>query len=261
MAEYPGAIDMFVDESRVFIDQNTHRYLVIHKTAGFETVQELGDYFATTTEETSSHFGVGLDGSVAQFVLLKDGAAANCCGANVSLYGGGNLNLSTVSIEHIDPSVTNSTTPPQEQLNTSFALSKWICQQYNIPPENILRHADIDPINRSLCPGNYPMDLLRKFVSMPTGTTVNESIIETWEDCQYILGSLHGIPPRDTGIFGAWRDELLAGRYRGVPIMFEKHGVDFDGIGIIRQQFTMGMCWWYLNPDAGHPHAIWSDNK
>jgi N-acetylmuramoyl-L-alanine amidase-like protein len=254
MSEYPGAIDMFVSEDRVFINQNTHQYLVIHKTAGFETVQQLGAYFATTTEETSSHFGVGLDGSIAQFVLLKDGAAANCCGANVGNYGGGNINLRTVSIEHIDPTTDNSTIPPQEQLAASFDLAKWICKKYGLTSKQVIGHNQIDPINRARCPGNYPIVLLRKYIDMPSDTTINESIVQIWNDCQWVLGNLHGIPPRDTVIFNAWRSELIAGRFRGIPLMNQEPGVDFDGAVITRQQFTMGMAWEYSDGTV-----IWSD--
>jgi hypothetical protein len=254
VGEYPGSVDMFVDESRVFIGQNTHKYLVIHKTAGFETVEQLGNYFATTSEETSSHFGVGLDGSIAQFVHLADGAAANCCGANVNNYGGGNLNLCTVSIEHIDPATDNSTTPPQEQLTASFDLSKWICKKYGLTSKQVIGHNQIDPVNRARCPGNYPIVLLRKFIDMPDDSTINESIVQIWNDCQYILGSLHGIPPRDTVIFNAWRDELIAGRYRGVALMNQQPGVDFNGKSVTRQQFTMGMAWEYDDKTV-----VWSD--
>jgi hypothetical protein len=262
MSEYPGALDMFVDDYRVFINQNTHRYLVIHKTAGFETVQDLGEYFELSTLEVSSHFGVGLDGTIAQYVLLKDGAAANCCGANIDNYGGGNINLCTISIEHIDPSVTNSTTPPDAQINASFALVKWLCDKYGIPSANIIRHADIDPVNKPFCPNNYPMDLLRKYVNMPENTTVNEAVVQTWEDCQFVLGSLYGIPPRndaqgnERGIFKEWRSDLIAGKYRGVPLMNEQNGVDFNGVPIIRQQFSMGMAWWYPETST----IAWSDN-
>ena len=81
MAEYPDAIDYFVDESRVFINQNSHSAITIHGTGGNpnQTAQQLGDYFRTNAEMVSSHFGIDRAGVVAQFVLLKDGAAANCC--------------------------------------------------------------------------------------------------------------------------------------------------------------------------------------
>ena len=32
MADYPSAIDYFVDENRVFVSQNTHSAIVVHGT-------------------------------------------------------------------------------------------------------------------------------------------------------------------------------------------------------------------------------------
>jgi N-acetyl-anhydromuramyl-L-alanine amidase AmpD len=176
MSQYPGALDMFVDRSRVFIDHNDHKWIVVHKTAGFHTIEQLGAYFATTVEETSSHFGVGLDGRIAQFVLLEDGAAANCCLSGASLnssFPRDNMNFYTISIEHIDPALDNSTPPTVEQLNASFALISWLCDRYTIPKSldpdgsqggGILRHRDIDPVNRALCPNVYPLEQLIHFL-------------------------------------------------------------------------------------------------
>ena len=166
--DYSSAIPMFVDEARTFIGAQPSSAIVIHKTAGFETIEELGNYFANTSLETSSHYGVGLDGRVAQFVSENDGAGGNCC-----LEDGhdqfwdqftGNLNQYTISIEHIDPSDSNSTTPTNEQLSASFRLVLDICRRKRIPPESIKTHASIDPKSRARCPGNYPFQQLVDYV-------------------------------------------------------------------------------------------------
>ncbi|GAC1347298.1 MAG: hypothetical protein NVSMB27_12450 [Ktedonobacteraceae bacterium] len=171
--EYPDAIDMFVDKSRVFIDAKPRGAIVIHKTASNhegETAQNTATYFATTPEKTSSHFVIGRDGAVVQCVSLNDGAAANCCRVgDYNLYWDqfdeDNLNLVTISIEHVDESEWNTQDPTQEQLDASFKLCLWLRDNYDMQAEDILQHADIDPVNRQFCAGNFPLDALRSHVA------------------------------------------------------------------------------------------------
>src|SRR5437764_4572393 len=105
MVDYHGAVTYLVDENRVFVDQNTHSAIVVHGTGISETqtVEELGEFFRKSSNKVSSHYGVGRDGRIAQYVLEKDGAAANCClepGYDPfwDRFGGDNLNLHTISI-------------------------------------------------------------------------------------------------------------------------------------------------------------------
>src|SRR5215813_1337665 len=114
MGEFPGSLDYFVDRSRVFVGQNSHSAVVIHGTGGPSTwtAQQLGDYFRTTSNITSSHFGIDRAGVICQYVSLADGAAANCCledghDSFWDRFGGDNLNKHTISIEHINDT-TNS---------------------------------------------------------------------------------------------------------------------------------------------------------
>lgn len=178
--EYPGAIGMFVDESRVFIDQNTHFAVVIHKTACGApcTAQDVANFFASDPNKASTHFVVGQDGAVVQCVLLKDGSGGNCCVEpgydsfwNSFVAAGTNLNTVTISIEHCDPTTDNSTALTEQQKTASFNLVNWLCQRFNIPPSNIKTHASIDPSSRKNCPGNYPMDELIAYIQNGGGTT------------------------------------------------------------------------------------------
>src|SRR3954452_7031653 len=77
MSEFRGAIDYFVDRSRVFPNQNTHSAILCHGTGGSasQTVEQLGDYFRTNSLITSVHYGIGRDGRIAQYVIESDGAA------------------------------------------------------------------------------------------------------------------------------------------------------------------------------------------
>lgn len=161
MTDYNGAIDYFVDESRVFIGQNHPETIVIHGTGGSatQTAQELGDYFRTNSLVTSVHFGVDRAGTIAQYVLLKDGAGGNCCTESgydpfwqpyLNKYG--NLNLCSIEIEHVND-VTNSLPLTPAQQAASFKLIAYLSKKYNIAPDHIKSHASIAPQSRAECPG------------------------------------------------------------------------------------------------------------
>src|SRR5260370_6995495 len=97
--------------------------------------------------------------------MLSDGAGGNCCleAGHDTYWDGfnakyGNLNLCTFSIEHVDVTVDNSETPTQAQLNSSFSLVLWLCQQFGVTADRIKTHASLNPISQGLCPCNYPLD-------------------------------------------------------------------------------------------------------
>src|SRR5947209_7949434 len=158
----PGALPMFVDRNRVFIEQNTHDFLVIHKTASGGTAQDIATFFANDPKMASTHYIVGQDGTIVQCVLEVDGAAGNCClenGHAAFLPLGINLNVKTVSIEHVDPASDNSTPMSLEQKAASFKLVRDICQRHAIPMRRatgdgqggIIGHNDIAPQSRARC--------------------------------------------------------------------------------------------------------------
>lgn len=67
------------------------RMIVIHSAEGAKTADALGNYFATTDRQASSHVGYGQDGSAAQYVHDEDTAYcaknANADGWHVELCG------------------------------------------------------------------------------------------------------------------------------------------------------------------------------
>lgn len=182
--DYPGAVPCLVDRDRVFIDQNTHYAIVLHKTASNTggapySVEELGAYFNSNDRIVSSHYGIGLDGRVAQYVQECDGAAANCC-----LEPGydkfwdstpnRNKNLDTISIEHIDLTEDNSQAMSAAQVYASFKLIKYLVLKYGIPLSRIKGHNSLDPLDRSRCPGpSYPWSELGDYLN--GGTTLENS--------------------------------------------------------------------------------------
>jgi N-acetyl-anhydromuramyl-L-alanine amidase AmpD len=222
--DYPQAIAMFVPSAKVFTGADPgHRNpsIVIHKTAGFSTIEQLGAFFGSLTEtDASSHYGVGLDGRVAQFVSESDGAGGNCCleaGHDTYwdqwAYGDQmtNLNLVTFSIEHIDPATDNSTTPTQAQLDASFTLVLYLCKKYNITSDRIKPHSSLDPISRARCPGNYPMwELLARIqekLMIPTG----------WHDDGTTLTA-----PNGHKVVGGFRQYILSNPWIGANVPLEE---------------------------------------
>ncbi len=172
----PGAIPAFVAESRVFIGQNDHTWVVLHKTASGGTALDIASYFATNADMHSTHYVVGQDGAIVQCVSEADGAGGNCCiepGHAAYLPTDINLNLKTISIEHVDPAPDNSTPLTDAQKAASFRLVRDICLRHNIPMRagdaagGIIGHHDIAPISRAHCPGNYPLDELLAFLEVP----------------------------------------------------------------------------------------------
>lgn len=209
MVDYAKALPLFVDRSRVFIEHNTPKWVVIHKTAGMHTIEDLAHWFAIDPARASTHYGVGLDGRVGQFVLEQDGAGGNCCTepghaaflptADGSLV---NLNWFTISIEHLDPATDNSTPCTPEQIQASFALILDICKRHNIPMRlgdaqgGVIFHHDIAPQSRARCPGNYPYAELQAFLqresqglsSVPTGWKDEQNVLTAPNGQRVILG-------------------------------------------------------------------------
>lgn len=170
MVDFAGAIPMYVPIDNVFTDRNGYKgklWVVIHKTAGMHSAQQVAQFFATVPDKRSSHYVVGPDGVVVQCVAEQHGAGANCClepGHDSFWPTNINLNLCTISIEHVDPAIDNSTPVPDAQQQASFQLVADICRRNGIAASDIYGHNSIDPLSRAHCPGNYPMDELRAFV-------------------------------------------------------------------------------------------------
>lgn len=182
MVDQPGAIPMWVPNNITF-NYTDATWLVIHKTAGFQTAQDCAAYFQSGSggNNVSAHYVVGLDGTIVQCVPESRGAGANCCpmeGHAPYLPTNINLNVKTISIEHIDPTSDNSTPVSDGQKAASFRLIHDICQRHNIPMRSgdasggIIGHCDIDPVNRARCPGNYPWQELWSYLAGNGGSSV-----------------------------------------------------------------------------------------
>lgn len=254
IATYPQAFQMFVAEPRVFIGAlsnvpGSDLSIVIHKTACGApcTAQNVANYFATSPSMASTHFVIGLDGTVIQCVSLQDGAGGNCCIETgydtywtpyLNKYH--NLNLCTISIEHCDPTSDNSTPVTDAQKLASFRLVKWLLETFNIPANHIKTHASIDPVTRARCPGNYPMEEL---LQMANTNALSKQAYDTWNSTAHLFG---GIPPRLTsGIAQAWLSRYMQGFPMPPPLTMEYQSIDEStGAPVPMQMFAgLGVKW------------------
>ncbi|GHO44506.1 N-acetylmuramoyl-L-alanine amidase [Ktedonospora formicarum] len=145
------------------------KWIICHGTAGFTTAQQVGNYFAQSSSQVSSHYVVGQDGTVVQCVDEQYAAWANgpiTSGADSWWYSVGNPNWATISIEHVKPHTDNSDQLTDAQKAATFKLIKEICVRWNIPFHQansnggITGHFSTDPVNRSRCPGPFPWNEL-----------------------------------------------------------------------------------------------------
>ena len=204
-SEYADAVDMFLPTYYSY-STNAHKAIVQHCTGGNMTVQSIYNTFLSSMR--SAHFGIGLDGTVAQFVPLARGAGGNCCPDSthnaywnplISQYG--NLNLCTISIEHCNDSSQSLQMPPA-QMEASNKLTLWLCQQYGLGPGDIWGHNSIDSTN---CPGSVFYDTYWSQMMAYVKNGGGSMIPQGWSDDSTTLKSPNGVP-----VVMGFRDYILA---------------------------------------------------
>ncbi|TGE36899.1 N-acetylmuramoyl-L-alanine amidase [Desulfosporosinus fructosivorans] len=134
--------------------------IVDHIMAG--TLIGTDSWFLNPASKASSHFGVGKNGDIHQYVDLKYPAWANGIANKPDwpLYSGVNPNYYTISIEHEGYSGDVMT---EAQYQSTLALHRWLVAELGIPVtrDNIIGHYRIDSVNKSNCPGSgFPWDRL-----------------------------------------------------------------------------------------------------
>ncbi len=272
MTDEQGAIWIPVPSANIFPGYwgNTPKWVVIHKTASGGSAQDIANFFIHDPSMASSHYVIGLDGTLVQCVSESDGAGANGvleAGHAAYLPTDINLNLLTISIEHVDPSPQNATSLTDAQKAVSFKLVHNICVRHNIPMRpgdasgGIIKHADIAPIDRALCPNNYPWSELWAYLKPERNTWVSTSQTQQaqmyWNSTTAGSIPVGGNAPVSTGIFPAgnapaystgiaqsWQHEYMNGRVWGPPISYEFQTVDWSGNPITAQMFAGGRCEW-----------------
>lgn len=233
-------------------------HVVLHATAGGSSAQNIGAYFANGTEQASAHFIIGQDGTIVQGVPCSLAAWGNGIIDNprISLPGGINPNLYSISIEHVKPSTDNSDQLTSAQKSISFQLIQAICDHYNIPKRpgdlfgGVISHADIDSVSRARCPGPYPWSELWTFLKGGTPVTPSKWQIadaaSEWNSTATMFPG-NAAPNYTSGIAQAWRDRLYKGSRMGPPLTNEYDSTDWGGNAIKVQQFARARCEWRID--------------
>jgi len=144
--------------------------IVNHIMAG--SLSGTDSWFQNPISGVSSHFGIGKNGSIHQYVDLKFPSWANggVYKPNWSLLQEGvNPNYYTISIEYEGYSGDQFT---EAQYQSALALHKWLIEYLDIPVNNdtIIGHYRIDSVNKSRCPGSgFPWNrLFNDLAGIPT---------------------------------------------------------------------------------------------
>jgi hypothetical protein len=136
------------------------RAIVDHIMEG--SLNSTDGWFKNSLSQASTHFGVGLDGRIFQWVRLEDSAWGNGV-TNISssspdwlkrmVQAGINPNFSTISIEH-EGYTGNIMTESQYQ--ATLWLHKYLLKTtgLSISKDTIIGHYQVDIVNRPFCPGN-----------------------------------------------------------------------------------------------------------
>lgn len=142
--------------------------IVYHITDDMELNNVLG-WFQTVSSNASAHAVIARDGRIFQVVSSTKAAWANndvknprtdipwlTAAVTQNWVHGGPMSLNdfTLSIEHVG---TPDQPPTDAQYRSSIALSAYWRDRYSIKPNrgHLLRHADIDSVDRSYCPGPH----------------------------------------------------------------------------------------------------------
>lgn len=118
--------------------------IVVHYVANpCSTARENRNYFENLKKQTganptsvSSHFVIGLEGETVQCVPMNEVA-----------YASNNRNSDTISIECCHPDETGKFY--DSTYESLVNLCAYLCRQFNLKPENIIRHYDV---TGKICP-------------------------------------------------------------------------------------------------------------
>lgn len=117
------------------------KFIIIHHTGSGWTVKGDIDYFDKEKVYLSSHYITATNWEIIQ--LVPDDKVAWHCWIS-EWWKLKNLNDYSIWIE-VDSNWTDFT---QEQIKATWELVVFLCNKYNIPKENVLRHKDIAPTRK-----------------------------------------------------------------------------------------------------------------
>jgi len=173
--------------------------IVDHIMSG--TLLGTDSWFLNPASQVSSHFGVGKNGEIHQYVELQYPAWANGIVNNPdwSLYSGVNPNYYTISIEHEGNSGEVFT---EAQYQATLSLHRWIIEELGIEVnrDTIIGHYRIDSVNKANCPGSgFPWD--RLFQDLRGGSDMLKVAVLLYSKDDYWSGSDVAVKNGDCAIF------------------------------------------------------------
>jgi N-acetyl-anhydromuramyl-L-alanine amidase AmpD len=173
--------------------RNSKKYtpIVIVNHISMGTLASMDAWFHNPVAEASSHFGVGRNGTIHQYVRLEyaawtQGLTADAiprATAPIVRKMGVNPNLYCVSIEHEGyDSEGGDGTLTEIQFWTSCWLHKYIQSEVEriwghhiqFGPQYVIGHYQIDPVRKPFCPGrNFPWARLYAELAIAEGMTLD----------------------------------------------------------------------------------------
>ncbi len=258
--DYTPAIDMLLPLNYSF-DTIDHLEIVEHCTGGDMTIEAVHATFLASMRST--HFAIGRDGRVAQFVPLNRGAGGNCCpdSSHNSYWDkyipsyfpnmSGGLNRCTISIEHCNDDKQSLPLTPA-QMDASNKLNLWLVKKYGLTTANIHGHSSIDATN---CPGSQ-FDFKQLFSYINSGgvsempTLAQQKQFDTTWDVHFAqlqaLFPTENIPlaRKGTGIYGVYIKAHMQGHELGSCTSYEYPNNDWGDSPTVCQNFENGIVVW-----------------
>jgi tetratricopeptide (TPR) repeat protein len=137
------------------------RAIVMHATAN-ASLGGTANWYNNSQAQISSHYAIGKDGTIAQFVRDEDRAwhAGTSEWKGISGLNDWSIGIDLVNLnDGIDPY-------PEAQHQAAVQLVSYLCARYNIQPDDIVANYDVSvPADRKTDPRGYDMDRLRREVA------------------------------------------------------------------------------------------------
>lgn len=139
-------------------DGNPVKFVCVHIMDG--SLSGTDDWFTHgsvgTPNAVSSHYGIGLNGEIHQYVQENMGAWTNGIVNKPTaqvVIDNPNVNQNKISVT-IENEGTNLANAPEAQLNALANLIKDICTRYNLPIDryHIIGHQEVDNVKKPYCP-------------------------------------------------------------------------------------------------------------
>lgn len=151
--------------------------IVLHIMDGSLTGTD--SWFASPTSQASSHYGVGFNGEVHQYVAEENGAWTQGPheGATFKLFKPNvNPNYYCLSIEHEGTDLSKA---PDAQINASVSLIQAMATRWSIPidRDHVIGHYEVDPHRKPNCPAT-DKSIIDRIVKLAQGTSLTREDIK-----------------------------------------------------------------------------------